>query len=229
MAHRELFDQPRARSARHDRRVAASICRPCAMPTTAARNRAAFMASSRVNCSISSLRSCGNSSRTNTCRSNKRSAAIRSPRCGDRWSAPSSTRRALSLGIRVPGIRGAVVRTASFTSMRHMLPSPDCFPATARRTAIRRRPSELHPFTQYAASRTSTDASSSRVRSVVASLHRRLLSNSARTARVSLADSGQNRLPSGIVGFGSSMRSLASCFQVRLVASRSTTRTESGR
>lgn len=68
-------------------------------------------------------------------------AAILLPRFGDRCLAPATTRSAFSSGISAEEAAGAVVATAAFTSIRQKrsrLPLP-----IRRRTASRRRPSEL--------------------------------------------------------------------------------------
>jgi hypothetical protein len=73
-------------------RVASSIWRACAFPTTPARKLAAFIASGTVNCSISTLRSYGSNSRIKTDRFSRRPATIRLPKWGDKCIAPSTTR-----------------------------------------------------------------------------------------------------------------------------------------
>src|SRR5262249_24583873 len=65
------------------RRVAPSICRAWARPTTPARYPAIAVACSRLSWAISILRSCGINSRTVMLLSNSRAAIIRSPRLGE--------------------------------------------------------------------------------------------------------------------------------------------------
>ena len=62
-----------------------------------------------------------------------------------------TTRSPLSRGMRTLACRGAAAFTASFKSIKHKPPVLGDAPSTPTSTARRRRPSELHPFTQYAA------------------------------------------------------------------------------
>src|SRR5271155_2964293 len=78
---------------------------------------------------------------------------------------------------------------------------------TPSNTAKRRRPRELHPFIQKAASSTSTRASFSRERNAVTSRRTSSVAKMRSISRFSSSLIGQNRLPSGIVGLVSSRRS----------------------
>src|SRR5450631_940812 len=102
----------------NSRRVAASICLACALPTTSARYRAEFTASSWDSESISSFKSWGISSRTTTDRSISFAAIIRSPSAGDKCLAPSTTRWPLSWGIFASRSRGAAGGLASLMSTK---------------------------------------------------------------------------------------------------------------
>ena len=130
--------------------------------------------------------------------------------------APSTTRSALHFVIGLRRYPGAAASVASFTSMRQRLRF-DFFP-TPSTMANRKRPSELQPLTQYAASRTSTPALSLRDRSIVASLRTSSCMKSCRISARSVFSSGQKEFPSGMLGLLSLIRSSARCFQVRRIA-----------
>jgi len=102
----------------------------------------------RLNASwgISSLRSWGKSSRRKTGLSRRRAAIMRSPSAGERCRAPVTTRTASSCG-RFPWL-GAIAGTASLMSIRQSAPSSFKRLPMPSSTAKRKRPSELHPFTQ---------------------------------------------------------------------------------
>ncbi|KAH0441752.1 hypothetical protein KCU90_g2263, partial [Aureobasidium melanogenum] len=111
--------------------------------------------------------------------------------------------------MRTPGYRGAAACAASLMSIRQRSSPSIAAPSISSSTAYRNRPSELHPFTQYAASSTSTSASSPPPRNTVASRATDPFSNNASISRRSLLASGQKREPSGMVGSISSIRSSA--------------------
>src|ERR1700722_15521558 len=82
-------------------------------------------------------------------------AIMRSPKAGDRCLAPSTTRLALSRGIPALRAAGAAAGVASLISIKQNSSSLRFPLLTFSNTANRNRPSELHPFIQYAESRIS--------------------------------------------------------------------------